>query len=186
MTNTEIQAALDANGFPCKVDGVVGPATKLAVGKFQACFNGPGGWLAVDGVPGPKTQAALEQLPHLSAHFVVAEVACHHCGHAYGRRELLAALEKLRDWVGPIRLEDAYRCPEHNAAVGGASDSMHLYGLACDPNNLTAPVATVAAFHLFSGIGDKNGVIKHLDCRHLSPNNLTPNATVANPARWQY
>lgn len=186
MDISAVQAALNGNGFPCgKVDGVLGPQTRAAVTRFQQAFNGPGAPLAPDGVPGPLTQAALGNLPRLSAHFTVAELACHHCGLCYVRRELLAGLEWLRGVIGPVPLEDAYRCAEHNKAVGGAGDSMHLYGYAADPN-IAARVDIVHGVRAFSGIGDKDGVVKHVDLRHLSPANETPNATVVNPARWQY
>jgi zinc D-Ala-D-Ala carboxypeptidase len=188
MTTSQAQKLLNANGFPCgAADGVIGPKTKAAVGRFQQAYNGTLGWLAIDGVPGPATSAALGELPHLSAHFVVAELACKHCGLAYIRRELLSALEALRQVVGPVVLVDAYRCAEHNAAVGGADDSMHMYGWAADPAmSMALHVDTVFRVRAFSGIGDQNGVVRHVDVRHLSPQNQTLAATVANPARWQY
>lgn len=34
----------------------------------------------------------------------------------------------------PIRINSAYRCPEVNKAVGGASNSLHTVGRACDIN----------------------------------------------------
>lgn len=186
MTNTEIQAALNANGFPCgPADGVIGPRTRAAVFLFQQAANSEP-WLALDGIPGPKTQAALGALPNLSAHFTVAELRSKGNGDCYVRRELLVNLENLRARLGvPIGIISAYRDPVHNAAEGGAKNSMHLLGLAAD----TDPVATwqkVAGFRLFSGIGDRAGMVAHVDDRHLSPHNETPNATVANPARWTY
>lgn len=187
MDNKQIQIALNANGFPCgKADGVLGPQTRAATAKFQAAYNGPDGWLNIDGIPGPKTQNAIAELPYLSPHFNVGEVACHHCGLAYVKRELLNDLESLRAHLGtPLPIIDAYRCPTHNAMVGGAQDSMHLEGLAADP----PPVAaweTVWALRLFSGIGDRVGLVAHVDLRHLSPKNQTHNATPEHPARWTY
>jgi hypothetical protein len=187
MDPRQIQIALNANGFPCgAADGIIGPNTKAAVRRFQQAYNGPDGWLTVDGIPGPKTQNAVAELPYLSPHFAVGEVACHHCGLAYVKRELLNDLETLRSHLGtPLPIIDAYRCKFHNAEVGGAGVSMHLEGLAAD----TAPVApweSVWAQRLFSGIGDRRGLISHVDLRHLSPKNLTPNATPEHPARWTY
>lgn len=187
MDNRQVQTILNAFGFPCgAVDGVLGPQTTAAVVRFQQAYNGPDGWLAVDGVPGLKTQNALADLPYLSPHFPVTEVACHHCGLAYVKRELLNDLETLRAALqAPVPLSDAYRCAYHNRAVGGAKDSMHLYGYAADPA-FDAHVDQVFRLRLFSGIGDKNGVVRHVDLRHLSAFNETPSATPAAPARWQY
>ena len=36
-------------------------------------------------------------------------------------------LEPIRLQFGPIAVDDGYRTPEHNAAVGGAATSQHLY-----------------------------------------------------------
>lgn len=188
MTPTDIQDLLNSHGFPCgAVDGIIGPTTRAAVTYFQSAYNGSLGWLAIDGIPGPATTAALAELPNLSGHFVVAELACRHCGKAYVRRELLRALEALRTVVGPVVLVDAYRCAAHNAAVGGAQDSMHMYGYAADPaTSMALHVDTVFRVRAFSGIGDQNGVVRHVDVRHLSPQNQTLAATVTAPARWNY
>ena len=42
-------------------------------------------------------------------------------------------LQSLRDWLGkPIIVNSGYRSPAVNKAVGGASNSSHMYGLAAD------------------------------------------------------
>lgn len=42
-------------------------------------------------------------------------------------------LEKLRKrWGRPLVVTSGHRCRTHNARVGGASDSQHLYGRAAD------------------------------------------------------
>jgi zinc D-Ala-D-Ala carboxypeptidase len=42
-------------------------------------------------------------------------------------------LDKIRDIAGvPLSINSGYRTVEHNAAVGGKSDSAHLKGVACD------------------------------------------------------
>lgn len=187
MDLPQIQALLNANGFPCgRVDGILGPNTKAAVVRFQQAYaHGP--WLTVDAVPGPKTRAALDDLPYLAPHFSVAEVASKGNGDCYVRRELLAALEQLRTFLGhPLHIISGYRDPAHNRQVGGAADSMHIYGLAAD----IPPVCSwgaVARLDLFSGVGDRHGAISHVDLRHLAGDrNHTSNATPQNPARWSY
>lgn len=69
----------------------------------------------------------------LSEHFSTKELACHDCGKCEVTPELIAALEALRA-LGPepILVDDAYRCPEHNAEVGGVSASQHILGKAAD------------------------------------------------------
>lgn len=186
MNMKEIQQRLNANGFPCgQADGVYGPITKLAVTKFQEAFNiGP--WLVVDGIPGPRTQAAISNLPHLSNNFVVDELRSHGNGDCFVKRDLLKALEDLRARLNmPVHVIDAYRDPQHNAAVGGASDSMHLWGLAADIPGICG-WRVVANMQVFSGIGDRAGAISHVDLRHLSVHNQTPKATPLSPARWTY
>ena len=47
--------------------------------------------------------------------------------------ELARNLQVLRDELGqPITITSGYRSPAHNAAVGGATRSQHLYGTAAD------------------------------------------------------
>ncbi len=48
-------------------------------------------------------------------------------------KELAKNLQVLRDVVGvPISLTSGYRSPEHNASVGGVSNSQHVQGVAAD------------------------------------------------------
>lgn len=187
MNLRQIQERLNNYGFPCgNVDGILGPSTKSAIRYFQlACNLGP--HLEVDGIPGPQTQAALEHLPNLSEHFVVGELSSHGNGNCYVRRELLAGLEKLREKLNmPIHIISAYRDPAHNHAVGGASKSMHIYGLAADIPGICGYRAVVG-LQIFSGIGQRNGAISHVDMRHhAGSNNLTPSASPQNPVIWAY
>lgn len=47
--------------------------------------------------------------------------------------KLANQLQFLRDYTGrPITINSAYRCPEHNAKVGGSKTSQHLLGKAAD------------------------------------------------------
>ncbi len=76
-------------------------------------------------------------------------------------------------------VDDAYRCPVHNAAVGGAAHSQHVEGAAADvriyglsPANLEEIARMVPAI---KGIGRSTPPMKylHLDVR-------------ADPAEWCY
>jgi len=173
MDAKTIQTILSNHGFPTRgIDGAIGPATKAAVGRFQAAYCGPNGWLDIDGNPGPKTQAALQWTQDnnsLVSYFSVDEVRCHggNCcgGTCYVTREFLSALFHLRQLTGPLTVVDAYRCPIHNHAVGGASNSQHPAGGAFDPvkGKVNLTQAKQAGFH---GIGlDSAGHVDHLDIR---------------------
>ena len=45
---------------------------------------------------------------------------------------LIIAKQQLRDKFGPIGISSGYREPEHNTSVGGAAESLHIYGMAAD------------------------------------------------------
>ena len=48
-------------------------------------------------------------------------------------QKLAAQLQTIRDFIRkPIKLTNAYRCPKHNKAVGGVSNSQHILGKAAD------------------------------------------------------
>ncbi|MDI6796112.1 MAG: D-Ala-D-Ala carboxypeptidase family metallohydrolase [Desulfatibacillaceae bacterium] len=67
-------------------------------------------------------------------HFTLNEFACK-CGKCQNfiRPELVAVLDRARDLAGvPFAINSGFRCPAHNAAVGGAPASSHLKGLAAD------------------------------------------------------
>lgn len=69
----------------------------------------------------------------LSAHFSSEEFECPCCGYALIDTELVIVLEKIRTYLGiPVKINSGYRCPKHNAAVGGAPMSRHLIGCAAD------------------------------------------------------
>lgn len=192
MDAREIQRRLNAHGFPCgPADGNIGPRTRSAVRRYQAAWAGLYGaaglgWLEVDGNPGPATQRCLVELPALSWHFTTHELRSRGNGDCFVRRELVAGLEHLRSLIGPFAPTSGYRDPTHNANVGGARHSMHVLGLACDTPR-RATVAAVQQLGVFSGIGHKNGLVQHVDLRHLAgPHNKTPHATPARPVIWSY
>lgn len=164
----------------------------ITVSAFQRAYNGPGLPLTIDGILGPLTIAATELLPLVSAHFEASELWCHHCHQVAVRRELLVGLENLRRaWGRPIVLSSAYRCPAHNAAVGGAKQSMHVLGAAADIEILRTkiPMSVAEGAYQFSGIGTRlqGQLASHVDVRHLMGRaNLTPLATVVKPFIWPY
>ena len=102
----------------------------------------------------------------LSAHFSRSEFKCRHCGHLHGPSPaLVVVLERIRAYRGtPIRVVSGYRCPTHNANVGGAKNSRHLYGDAAD---IPAGHATLSEAYAAGavGVGTKAGQATHVDTR---------------------
>jgi len=66
------------------------------------------------------------------ANFGRDEVACKCCGGLVEEPRALEALDRLRDKLPGIRINCGYRCPVHNARVGGAPLSQHKLGSAFD------------------------------------------------------
>lgn len=191
MTRTTIakyQALLNSAGFPCgKADGYMGPKTREALKRFKRAYAGADPTvrkLYVNGRLTRNTRRALRALPYLSPHFKYSEFDSNGDGTCYVRRELLFALEKLRKTTGPIRIVSGYRDPAYNKAIGGATSSQHLYGMAADIG-VPITLAKLKSLQIFSGIGHKNGTIRHVDVRHLGPNNTTGGSPSA-PTTWEY
>lgn len=78
----------------------------------------------------------------ISEHFSKSEFWCHgieqgtcNCNHSINiNPRLIDLVEQLRSNIGgyPLYINSGYRCPEHNAAVGGVSNSQHMLGNAAD------------------------------------------------------
>lgn len=166
-----------------QVDGVFGPQTRAAVRDFQRGYTFEA--LGSSGRAGPKTRAALRACVadggRCSEHFRFREFRSKGDGWIKVDSALVRGLERYRSLLGkPVTIVSGYRDPAHNAAVGGASSSQHLFGNAADiPPAL--PLARVRDLRAFSGIGvdARTGLVRHVDVRHRGPN--PTGGTLANP-----
>jgi zinc D-Ala-D-Ala carboxypeptidase len=64
--------------------------------------------------------------------FTPEEIACRGTGELIVDTDAMNRLQALRDLVGVMILNSAYRSPSHNSAIGGAPGSSHLLGEAYD------------------------------------------------------
>ena len=123
----------------------------------------------------------------LSEHFTDTEFKCHCCGSLGPgiSKPLVEKLEALRTQLAmPIFIASGYRCPAHNKAVGGVSNSQHVLGKAVDITVKGLPPGDVAnaAETLFAdgGIGRYAG-FTHVDVRAGKSRWGLPATKVNNP-----
>ena len=68
-----------------------------------------------------------------ASNFTSTEFACRCCGVVKVSQSLIDKLELLRaELKRPVIITSGYRCPKHNAEVGGVTNSQHLLGKAVD------------------------------------------------------
>lgn len=76
------------------------------------------------------------KLETLSLHFNSTHFDCQckdpKCTETKINPLLIESLEVLWNLVGAFVIDSGFRCMDHNAAVGGAHDSQHLFGNAAD------------------------------------------------------
>ena len=142
-----------------KDDGAFGPITVAGIARWQSKHG-----LGADGKIGPMTHRALQQHlgpqpggpapvgpkdeeePKIKNGMLSANLSLSEFASKDGAstpksvvnqlKKLAAQLEVIRQASGgrSLLITSGYRSPAHNAAVGGASKSQHLYGRAVDFN----------------------------------------------------
>ena len=99
---------------------------------------------------------------HLSEY----ECKCGKCLETLVDMDHVAKLQQLRHDLGsPISITSGYRCPDHNAAVGGSTHSQHKLGTATDiVVSGMKPDEVADACEKFEGLG-RYDTFTHIDSR---------------------
>lgn len=102
----------------------------------------------------------------LSTNFKVKEFKCKDGSDTILIDEdLVTYLQQIRDWAGAsVIINSAYRTVSHNTAVGGASKSKHLLGIAADIKVSGKTPLDVARKAGNLGV---NGIIQYLTFVHV-------------------
>lgn len=130
-----------------KVDGISGPMTEQAVAEFRRDNGNPNlgdeleevliGAVFYGRFKGKDMDVPTTDFWGTVKYFGRHEFACK-CGKCGGypvepKEAFVRKLDAFRERVGePVYINSGIRCAAHNAAVGGADDSRHLYGDATD------------------------------------------------------
>lgn len=110
-------------------------------------------------------------------YFNPSEFVCQ-CGCGRGAGEMneqfMLALDAARKEAGiPFRITSGFRCPSHNARVGGVKDSAHAKGLAADISIVNS-AARVIILRALLRYFDRLGVGKRFVHVDMDPSRSVP------------
>jgi hypothetical protein len=142
---------------------------QISISEQEVVVDGVRFVLAEESSPLPPGQ--------LSANFNESEFKCKCCGQLPAGKppqQLVDILQSVRDHFGqPVTINSGYRCPSHNAAVGGATKSQHMDGIAADISVKDVKPSDVYAYieKLLAGTGGlgKYSTFTHVDVRTKGP-----------------
>lgn len=104
------------------------------------------------------------------------ECRCQKCDDQKISEDLINKLQKVREEFGKaIKVTSGYRCLDHNIAIGGATKSSHIDGLAADITPVILNFDDLdllyeICYNIFDNIGDgRNKGFIHVDVREPKP-----------------
>ena len=181
-----VQRQLNACGFSVTVDGNLSPQTREALRFFQIGWCGEHDLGSADGELTQETRDALAWavargggLGPRAENFHYQEFRLDNRGDPRVRRSVGLAAQAYRDKFGPTTILSSARSVEHNQAIGGATDSQHLFPKhwdAIDPSPQVHSVSEVRGLDAWTGIGHHAAAPEPVD--HID---LRPGFSTANP-----
>ncbi len=173
-----VQRQLNACGFTVNVNNTLDAETKEALRFFQIGWCGE---QSIEDANGELTPEVREALAWAASHggglgpkaqnFHYQEFRLDNTGDPRVRRKVGLAAQAYRDKFGPTTILSSARSVEHNHAIGGATDSRHLFPAhfdAIDPSPQVHSVSEARQLSVWTGIGHHAAApqsVDHLDLR---------------------
>ena len=172
MTNKQKQALLSYLGYYVgSIDGIWGSGSREAAKRFRADYglsastsiDAAGEKMLIAAVAGTaKPQQKADEWANIK-YFRKEEFKCK-CGGRYCNgypaeidMDMVRDADAIRERLGvPLRVNSGLRCRQHNINEGGATNSRHLYGDACDlgkPDGVTVNQMFDTAEGVIGGTG---------------------------------
>lgn len=182
-----VQRQLNACGFTVNVNNRFDAETKEALRFFQIGWCGEQSIEDANGELTPKTRDALAWasshgggLGPKAKNFHYQEFRLDNTGDPRVQRKVGLAAQAYRDKFGPTTILSSARSVEHNHAIGGATDSRHLFPAhfdAIDPSPQIHSVSDARQVGVWTGIGHHAAAPQSVD--HLD---LRPGFSGSNPS----